>query len=235
MFSSVRALARVAPFSALFITLAPAAGDAACIGCTPQDGPGSMVCTASCLSEGYRLTVVKTIPGGPSLPPGCSGSASGAYLVLESIEKVRNYSATEYVAAHIQPSNQVSVAVKSPMANELMCNVEGATLNAPVYQVTSVHFGPTHCIPAHDISLDCGGVATMAANYNSRSGRPPLDVCRDGCNGYSATGSGGSKWIGSLSPGHSVLYDPNLPADPNAALKVPAKKVPVEKARAKPR
>jgi hypothetical protein len=118
------------------------------------------------------------------------------------------------------------------MANELMCNVEGATLNGPVYQVTSVHFGPTHCIPAHDISLDCGGIQTMAANYNSRSGRPPLDVCRDGCNGYSATGSGGSKWIGSLSPGSGFVYEGKPVADPNAELKKPKR---ATAAPAKPR
>lgn len=236
MLSKSRALARCAavPISALILGLWPASGQAACVGCSPSGGPSAMVCTSSCLSEGYSLTVIKTIPGGPTLPTGCTGSASGQYLYLEPINTVRNYSQVEFAASGIGPDIHTSIAVKQPGPNELMCNVEGATLSGPVYTVTKVHFGQTICIPARENTIDCGGANTMAHRYNARLPAVPLPVCRDDCHGYSASGSGGSKWIGSLSPG-GFTYPGKLEADPNATLKVPAKEVPAKKAPAKPR
>lgn len=231
MSSRLRSLARV-PLAALFAALAPASGEAACVGCSPS-GISAMVCTSSCLSEGYSLTVIKTIPGGPTLPTECTGSASGQYLVLEPINTVRNYSQAEFAASGIGPDIHTTITVKYPMANELMCNVEGATLTGPVHTVTKVHLGQTICIPAREGTIDCGGANTMAARYNARLPAVRLPVCRDGCNGYSATGSGGSKWIGSLAPG-GFTYPGKLSADPNA-LEVPGGKAPAKKAPAKPR
>lgn len=229
MLSKSRALARRAgvAFGSFTLALWPVAGESACVGCTPSGGPGALVCTSSCLSEGYRLTVIKTIPGGPSLPAECTGSASGQYLVLEPINKVRNYSPVEFAASGIGPDIHTSIAVTHPGPNELVCNVEGAMLTTTVYTVTKVHLGPTACIPARESTLDCGGASTMASRYNARRAQgDALATCRDGCNGYVATGSGGSKWIGSLAPG-GFTYPGKLVADPNA-LKVPANKAPAK-------
>jgi hypothetical protein len=202
--------------------LASSPAIAECNGCTPHDEPVTAVCSASCLTEGYTLTVVKDIPGGPSLPDGCSGSATGQYLVLEGTAKKQNYSQTEYLAIANDPNHpHTHVDVLHPGPNDLYCDANDGFITPPVYVVTFANTqGVRACIPAREANIDCGDASFMARHFNLRGhliGMPIVPMCHDSCNGTPHGGTGGTdqdRHIGSLAPG-GFTYAGKLTADPN--------------------
>jgi len=170
------------------ILFIPGEAQALCSGCTQTTDPNTLVCSASCLTQGYTLSVVKQVPGGPSLPPECEGvnSATGEYLILEGSTKQRNYSQAHYLGIAQNPNLHVTnVQVLHPPANALYCEM-GASgpITPPVYVLTFANTqGARQCIAAHAGNLDCGNANFMAGKFNPYSRVGALPLCGDACNG----------------------------------------------------
>lgn len=170
------------------ISFIPSAAQALCDGCTQSKIPNTLVCSASCLTQGYTLSVVKQVPGGLSLPPECAGvnSATGEYLILEGSTMQRNYSQAHYLGIAQNPNLHVTnVQVLNPPANALYCEMNtSGPITPPVYVLTFANTqGTRKCIAAHAGSLDCGNANFMAGKFNPYSNMAPLPLCGDSCNG----------------------------------------------------
>jgi hypothetical protein len=154
---------------------------AACNGCTPEQYPEqSLVCSATCDVKGYRVSVLRTGPDLP-VPDGCSGSASGQYLLLESVSIVQNFAPQNYAAFLAGPyhpdQSAISLVISHPPANALVCDANGNNLSGTIYTATIIHNGPSGCVPAREGKLDCGNAGLMAHVFNTRLPATNLPTC----------------------------------------------------------